>query len=354
MKVALVYDRVNKWGGAERVLLALHKIFPEAPLYTSVHNKEKASWSKVFDVKTSFLQNFPFAKTSHELYASLMPLAFESFNFDEFDLVISVTSEAAKGIITKPKTLHISYVLTPTRYLWSGYKDYFRNELTRFLSGFLISYLRKWDLVASKRPDKIIAISQTVRKRIKKYYKESASIIFPPVLQLKTKGVNKKTKGEYYLVVSRLVYYKRIDLAIKAFNKLGLRLKIVGSGGEEENLKALAEDNIEFLGNLTDEKLSFYYKNCTGLIFPGREDFGIVMVEAQSFGKPVIAYKGGGALDIIKQGVTGEFFSLQTEESLIGALKKSLNKRYNSKLCVENAKRFSYDNFKEQLSEQVK
>ena len=354
MKVALVYDRVNKWGGAERVMLALHKIFPDAPLYTSVHNKEKASWSSVFDVRTSFVQNLPFAKSSHELYASLMPMAFESFNFDQYDLVISVTSEAAKGIITKPNTFHISYVLTPTRYLWSGYKDYFRNEITKFLSTYPILYLRKWDLIASCRPDKLIAISEDVKKRIKKYYKRDSQIIFPPILPFKEKIITKKNKEEFYLVVSRLVYYKRIDLAIKTFNKLGFKLKIVGVGGEEESLKAIAKENIEFLGNLTDDKLSFYYKNCTALIFPGKEDFGLVMAEAQSFGKPVIAYKKGGALDIIKNGVTGEFFDKQTEESLTGALKKSLNKSYNSKLCMENAKRFSYANFKKQILREIK
>src|SRR3989338_3078897 len=141
MKVALVYDRVNKWGGAERVLLALHKIFPDAPLYTSVYNKDNASWAKVFKIKTSFLQKFPFASQNHEFYASLMPLAFESFSFDEYDLVISVTSEAAKGIITKPGTTHICYCLTPTRYLWSGYDEYFKNSFLRFISKPIISYL---------------------------------------------------------------------------------------------------------------------------------------------------------------------------------------------------------------------
>src|SRR3990167_8750422 len=155
MKVALVYDRVNKWGGAERVLLALHKIFPDAPLYTSVYDERKAAWEKVFRVKTSFLQNFPFASENHEYYALLMPLAFESFSFDEYDLVISVTSEAAKGIITKPGTRHICYCLTPTRYLWSGYDEYFKNSFFRFISKPIILYLRLWDKKAAKRPDVI-------------------------------------------------------------------------------------------------------------------------------------------------------------------------------------------------------
>src|ERR1035437_5789981 len=182
MKVALVYDRVNKWGGAERVLLAFHKILPQADLYTSVYNKEKASWAKVFNVKTSFLQNFPFAKSSHQLFATLMPVAFESLNFDGYDLVISVTSESAKGIITKPGTLHICYCLTPNRYLWSSYNDYFKNRLLRFFSKPAVLYLRTWDKIASQRPDEYIAISTAVKNRIKKYYERDSVIIYPPLM----------------------------------------------------------------------------------------------------------------------------------------------------------------------------
>jgi glycosyltransferase involved in cell wall biosynthesis len=352
MKVALVYDRVNKWGGAERVLLSLHKIFPDAPLFTSVYNKDSAPWAKVFDVKTSFLQNFPFAKSSHELYALFMPLAFESFDFSNYDLVISVTSEAAKGIITKPSTLHISYLLTPTRYLWSGYETYFKNNLFRLFSRPFISYLRSWDRIAAQRPDKIVAISTAVAERVKKYYKRDSEIIFPPLEKLND-GKTTET-SDYFLVVSRLVYYKRIDIAVKAFNKLNLPLKIIGKGNEEVSLKKLANSNIEFLGNLTDEKLSFYYKNSKALIFPGVEDFGLVMAEAQSFGKPVIAFKGGGALDIIRKGATGEFFETQTPESLIKVLEKFESTSYNSNLCRENALRFSFENFKSKFLEVIK
>jgi len=186
MKVALVYDRLNKWGGAERVLLTLHKMFPEAPLYTSVYDKKKTPWALRFNsgqakIKTSFLQRFPFA-THHELFAILMPIAFESFTFDEFDLVISVTSEAAKGIITKPHTKHICYCLTPTRYLWSGYEDYFKNDLLRFFSRPAVVYLRFWDKIAAQRPDKFIAISKEVQGRIKKYYGRESEVVYPPLM----------------------------------------------------------------------------------------------------------------------------------------------------------------------------
>jgi len=348
MKVALVYDRVNKWGGAERVLLALRKIFPGAPLFTSVYNKEKASWAKVFDIKTSFLQKFPKASTSHELYAALMPLAFESFNFDEYDLVISVTSEAAKGIITKPYTRHICYCLTPTRYLWSGYNDYFKNPLLKFLSKPVVSYLRDWDKIAAQRPDEYIAISTEVQDRIKKYYGRESEIIYPPLMMNDAK--KEEATGDYFLVVSRLTnFYKRVDIAIKACNELKLPLKIVGSGLDKKNLMKIAGPTVEFLGNLTDDQLSVYYKKCRALIFPAREDFGLVMIEAQAFGRPVIAFRAGGALDIVKEGVTGEFFDEQIQSSLKGVLKSFNQKRYNTRLCRENSEKFSFVEFQKAL-----
>jgi glycosyltransferase involved in cell wall biosynthesis len=349
MKVALVYDRVNKWGGAERVLLALHKMFPDAPLFTSVYNNKKASWAKVFDIKTSFLQAFPQAKTSHELYAGLMPMAFENFTFDDYDLVISVTSEAAKGIITKPKTLHVCYCLTPTRYLWSGYSDYFKGALFKLLTKPMVSYLRGWDKIAAQRPDKYIAISTEVKKRIKMYYGRDSEIIFPP-LMMNAKNQNEEATGDYFLVVSRLTnFYKRVDIAIKACNELKLPLKIVGSGMDSKKLKKMSGPTVEFLGNLTDEELGDYYKKCKALIFPGLEDFGLTMVEAGAFGRPVIAFRAGGALDIIKEGVTGEFFNEQTASSLKQVLKSFSHTRYNTKLCRENAERFSVAGFEKGL-----
>jgi glycosyltransferase involved in cell wall biosynthesis len=345
MKVALVYDRVNKWGGAERVLLALHKMFPDAVLFTSVYNEKTAAWAKVFEIKTSFLQNFPKSKTAHELYAGLMPMAFESFTFDEYDLVISVTSEAAKGIITKPKTLHICYCLTPTRYLWSGYKDYFKNSLFRILTKPVVSYLRSWDKITAFRPDAYIAISTEVKNRIKKYYGRDSQVIFPP-LMIEVGNQKEETTGDYFLVVSRLTnFYKRVDIAIKACSELGLPLKIVGTGMDSKKLKAMAGPMVEFLGNLPDEELRVYYKKCRALIFPGLEDFGLTMVEAGAYGRPVIAFRGGGALDIVKEGVTGEFFNEPTVSSLKQVLKSFDHTRYNTKLCRENSERFSFAGF---------
>lgn len=347
MKVAIVYDRINKWGGAERLLLALQKIFPSADLFTSVYNPEKTPWAKSFKkIKTSFLQTFPFAPSLHEFYASFMPLAFENFNFDSYDLVISVTSEAAKGIITKPGTKHICFCLTPNRYLWSGYETYFQNSLLRNISKPVVAYLRLWDKIAAQRPDSYFAVSQEVKKRIKKYYTRDSKILYPPLI---LKGNNVKANpGKYFLIVSRLVPYKRIDLAIRACNKLNLPLKIVGVGSQKTYLKMISKRNIEFLGFVSDFKLQSLYANCKALIFPGIEDFGTVMVEAQSFGKPVIAFKKGGALEIIKED-TGEFFNEQTVESLSNLLENWDDKRYNTSLCIENSKRFSYDNFKSEF-----
>lgn len=336
------------------MLLALHKIFPNADLYTSVYNPEKAPWAKVFNVKTSFLQNFPLAKSSHQLYATLMPIVFESLNFDGYDLVISVTSESAKGVITKPETLHICYCLTPNRYLWSSYDDYFRNPLLRFISKPAVSYLRMWDKISSQRPDKFIAISTAVKDRIKKYYGRDSEVIYPP-LQFPINNQKSTIKNQnmgYFLVVSRLerISYKKIDVAIEACSKLKLPLKIVGTGSGEKKLRKIAGPTVEFLGQLTDEKLSYYYKNCRALLFPGIEDFGLVMVEAQAFGKPVIAFRGGGALDIVKEGLTGEFFDRQTSEALEKVLVKFKDSGYNSKLCRENAQRFSFEKFEEELT----
>lgn len=361
MKVALVYDRVNKWGGAERVLLALHKIFPDAPLYTSVHNPHTASWASIFRVKPSFLQNIRLARSNHEKLALLMPSVFESFSFDKYDLVISVTSESAKGIITKPGTKHICYCLTPTRYLWSGYDSYFSNKSLRLLSKPAVAYLRSWDKHAARRPDTMVAISKEVQERIKKYYGRESMVIYPPVEigtsgQVVGKNTNKNS-GKYYLIVSRLskfTKYKRIDLAIEACNELSLPLVIVGSGNWKEELQQMAGPTITFAGQVNDQELEKYYKNSKALIFPGVEDFGLTVVEAQGFGKPVIAFRGGGALETIKEGKTGYFFDEQTKTSLVAALKNFDKMSFDPEECINHADKFSFNEFKSSFQKLVK
>ncbi|MEK7112171.1 MAG: glycosyltransferase [Patescibacteria group bacterium] len=362
MKIALVYDRVNKWGGAERVLLALHEIFPDAPLFTAVYSSEKAKWAKIFPkVIPSFLQKIRFTNTNHEFLGAFTPLAFESFDFDGYDMVISVTSEAAKGIITKPGTLHICYCLTPTRYLWSAHDLYFKNPPSKFkffpffwhISRPLVRYLKNWDKVAANRPDAMLAISNAVKERIKKYYGRDSEVIFPPVEVEKFTGELNK-RGNFFLLVGRLIPYKRVDLAVMAFNKLGLPLVVVGTGSEERKLKRMAKDNIKFVGELTDAKLADYYRRCTALIFPQEEDFGIVTLEAQAAGAPVIAYRAGGALDTIIEGKTGVFFDRQNVESLIAAVKKVRGMKFKPKDLLGNAQKFSKENFERNFIRFVK
>lgn len=363
MKVALVYDRVNKWGGAERVLLALHEIFPEAPLYTAVYSEKGAPWAAVFpEVIPSFLQRVPIINSRHELLGTFTPIAFESFDFDDFDVVISVTSEAAKGIITSSRTLHICYCLTPTRYLWSAHDFYFKNppSMFRFFPSFwnvsrpFVNYLRRWDKIASGRPDVMVAISTDVKDRIKKYYQREAVIIHPPVNVKHFSSKRKNKKKNFYLVVSRLIPYKRVDIAIKAFNKLRLPLYIVGTGSEEKKLKKMAKKNIKFLGELNDEKLRDYYQEAKAFVFPQEEDFGIVAVEAMAAGTPVIAYKKGGSLDTVLEGENGIFFENQDENSLLEAIKKLEKTGFDKKKMVKHAQRFSKKSFQEKIKKLVK
>jgi len=363
MKIALAYDRVNKIGGAERILTTLHEIWPDAPLFTSVYSKNKALWADGLNIKTSFIQKIPFAKDNHELFPYLMPYAFESFNLDEFDIVISITSAEAKGIITKPKTLHVCYCLTPSRYLWNDSFTYlngihcgiFTGVVKSLISSFCVK-LRLWDKIASERPDCYLAISCNVAKRIKKFYRKNSDVIYPPVDTKKfiPGFAEKNIKDNYYLIVSRLVVYKSIDIAINAFNKIGKKLIIIGIGKEEKYLKKIAGKNIEFITkNLTDEEVIRYYQNCQALIFPGEEDFGLTPIEAQSCGKPVIAYGSGGALESVKEGVTGEFFYPKTEKALIGKVNLFNPEKYKKEDCIKQAEKFSTDRFKKFFKQNI-
>ena len=350
MKIALVYDRVNKFGGAERVLQSLHQVFPQAPLYTAVYNPKTAPWANIFSIKPSFLNKFPLAKTHHELYPLLTTIAFESFDLNAFDVVISVTSAEAKSIITHPKTLHLCYCLTPTRYLWSHQQHYQKkpglglwSKLSKLVFSFTKPYLQKLDLVTSHRPDKFIAISKEVKNRIKKYYHRDSKVIYPPV---NTTQFQYKKPEDYYLLVSRLTSYKRVDLAIRTFNQLGEKLVIIGSGREMKNLKKLAKLNITFLGSVSDSKLKNYYSRCRALIMPQEEDFGLVSLEAQSSGKPVIAYGSGGAKDTIIEEKTGLLFKEPTVDSLMTAVKQFTSLNWNHKLIQAHAKEFDIKIFR--------
>ncbi len=346
------------------MLLALHEIWPDAPLFTALYDPDAAPWAKVFEIHPSFLQQFPFATSHHELYPWLTPLAFQSFNFDDYDVVLSVTSAEAKNLITKPHTLHICYCLTPTRYLWSGYEAYQMypsgGVLEKILQQSLAHFapmLRRWDTYASTRPDYYFAISGHVGKRVETYYHRPVEkIIYPPVAtDFFVPDLHRKnSQVPYYLLVSRLVGYKRIDIIIDAFNKLGWPLVVIGDGWARKQLESKARKNIRFVWeHLTDRELLGYYQDCRAFVFSGDEDFGIVAAEAQSCGKSVIAYKKSGISEIVKEGETGELFDAQSVDSCIKALMAGKNKVYDPLKCRANSVRFSKDRFKKEMRQAV-
>lgn len=365
-RIAFVYDRVNKWGGAERVLLALHDIWPDAPLYTAVYDPAGASWAGIFEVRPSFLQYLPFARSHHEFYPWLTTMAFESFSFDEFDVVVSITSAEAKSIITKPHTLHICYCLTPTRYLWSGYELYkqipgfglFDGVVSKLLN-FLTPTLRRWDRIASTRPDYYIAISAHVADRIKTYYQRNVvKVIYPPFNLRKFTEHDSIPKdvqpGDYFLVVSRLVPYKRIDIIIQVFNKLGWPLVVIGDGSDYGRLKRLACSNIRFIrSHLTDQELVGYYGSCRAVVIAADEDFGLTAVEAHMSGKPVIAYRQSGVAEIVEDQKTGLLFDPQSTDGLLSALRVFEKRRFDEEECQRRGELFNSERFNQEMRETV-
>lgn len=339
-RIALVYDRINKWGGAEQVLLALHEIFPQAPLYTAVYNPGTAPWASVFpQIFTSFLQHFPLAKTHHEIYPWLTPMAFESFNFDRYEAVISVTSADAKGIITKPSTFHLCYCLTPTRYLWSH----------PAVPWPVSTYLKSWDTQASARPDSYLAISSTVKKRIKSFYGADSQVVYPPVAVEKfliIKNLELKNKN-YFLWVGRLVYHKLPEEMVALFNKLQQPLVMVGSGALESRLRRLASPHVKIVGSATPDQLVSYYHGAKALITLHEEDFGLIYVEAQAAGKPVLALNRGGVKDIVIPSQTGILSASLTD--LAQSIINFDSYRFNPQLIVRNSMRFSKERFQKQF-----
>ncbi|MFZ2025163.1 MAG: glycosyltransferase [Microgenomates group bacterium] len=353
MKVALVYDRVNKIGGAERVLGTLHELFPNAPLYTAVYDPKGAPWARVFHVIPSFINRIPFARRHHEFFPWLTPLAFQSFDFSAFDLVISVTSAEAKNIHTPPPTVHLCYCLTPTRYLWSGFATYARDHaMLSFFFRLWAPVLKHWDLNAARRPDRYVAISNRVRQRIETYYMRKADcVIYPPVETSKFTKKKQTKKGTYYLFVSRLVPYKRADIVIAACNRLHLPLVVIGCGSEYQSLQKMASPSVQFITKyLTDSELLGYYQNCRAFLFAGDEDFGIVAAEAQSAGKPVIAYRESGVAEIVVDGKTGVLYDEQTPDGLMRAITKFETLGITESACRRQAEKFSVKRFKEEMT----
>ncbi|MCK5466715.1 glycosyltransferase [Candidatus Parcubacteria bacterium] len=410
-KIAIVHDFLTYFGGAERVLMSLHKTYPDAPIYTLLYDEKKMK--KYFPeakVKTSFLNKFPkFLRKRKKYLLPFMPTAAETFDLRDFDVVISSSSSFVKGIITKPKAVHISYCHTPTRFLWDWHYNYLaENKIKGIKKIFILPflhYLRMWDKSAAERVDYFIANSEHTAKRIGKFYGRGSEVIYPPtelevhkVHKVESQAVchsrpviryginsggnpveqadsnvnfnenrndNEKSpqfplrKGEqydnYFLIVSRLSPYKKIDIAIEAFNKLELPLVIIGEGEDKKRLEKIANKNIEFLGFQSEERLAQYYKNCYAFIFPGEDDFGITPIEAMSFGKPVLAYRKGGVLETIAEGETGEFFDDPIPEILADGVRRMKNNynKYNSEEIKKQAEKFSEERFREKMKDFV-
>jgi glycosyltransferase involved in cell wall biosynthesis len=354
MKIALVYDRINKFGGAERLLLSLHRLYPEAPVFTLVHEPKTSKWAEGIKVIPTFVNKIPFLRKKHEWLAPIAPLAFETHDLSEFEIIISLTSSDAKSVMTKPDQLHICYCLTPTRYFWSGEAQYRLDKKYKFLPDKVKDYFKRVDLATSGRPDEYLSISDEVKNRVKKYYNRVSRVIYPSIEQkFYSDSPFSLDNRDYYLIVSRLVPYKKVDLAISAFNKLKLPLIVIGSGGELQNLRKIAGPNIAFVGEVDDYRLIQYYAHAKAVIFPQEEDFGLVPIEAQASGTPVIAYAKGGALETVIHMETGYLFPEQTADSLIEAVKKFEKIVYSPDKCIHNASRFKPTSFAEQFSREV-
>ncbi len=363
-KVALAHDYLREYGGAERVLEVLHEIFPEAPLYTAYYNPDGLGGTlkrfKDWDIRTSWFQKFPFANRLLSPFRIFGPLMFESFDLSEYDLVISSSSAThlAKAVITKPETLHLSYIHTPPRFLY-GYVtsiNYKKHWWTRIGGEIINHFMRIYDFEVSQRPDILIANSKNIQKRIKKFYRRDSIVIYPPV-DLAEFHL-KKTKGNYFLALNRLVRGKGVDVIIEAANRLDILLKVAGTGPEMETLKKVSGKNVEFLGWVSDEERVKLLSNAKALIVAAEdEDFGITSIEAQAAGTPVIAPASGGFLETVIDGKTGLLYGgpgQVTAEALVEVLQKFSAKGgpssgWDPKECRKNAEKFSKERFKKEI-----
>ena len=374
MKIALVHDWLVRLGGAERVLIAFHKIFPKALIYTLFYDKEFVlRYLPKAKITTSFLQKIPNIKKLHPWLKILMPMAVESLDLSDFDLVISSSHEFSHGVLVKQAAKHICFYHSPSRILWDRSHDYIKDFKERDKGVVKISliklgqhFLRLWDWSASKRPDIVLANSNYVAERIKKYYGREAKVIYPPVEITVSESAHRTlpywlANKNYFLIVSQLYPHKKIDLAVEAFKHLpALNLVIIGDGPEKERLekKAAKSNNIKLLGFVSDEDLPLYYKGCLAYLICNEEDFGISPVEAMSFGKPVLAYKNGGAEETVLEGITGEFFERLEPDNLSEGVKliieKIKNNQFNSMAIKKHSEKFSFERFKKEIFDIIK
>src|SRR3989338_1352610 len=358
LKIAIVCDWLTVFAGGERVIYEMHQLFPRAYIYTNIYNKKKCPEFAKADVRQSWLRFIPGAKWAHRLFLPFMPLIFERLDLSDYDLVLSSSHSAAKGILTQPGTLHVTYCHSPMRYVWDhshSYQNQFRSFLPlQILYKPLLHRIRLWDRLAAERVDRYLTNSKYVAARIQKYYHRESELIAPPVDlsffvpdEIAERMSTKKKMA--YLAVGRLIPYKRFDLAVKACKKLKRPLHIVGEGPELGRLKKLAGKDVVFLGKISDEDLRKEYQKAKALVFPQLEDFGIVPLEAMACGTPVIAYGKGGALETVKENISGLFFDEQTEDSLVKAIQKFEKKKWDEEKISDSVSEFSSARFRSAL-----
>jgi len=351
LKVVLCHDWLTGMRGGERVLEVLCHGFPSASIYTLIHNRSAVSETiNGHDVRTSWLQRVPGVSKHYRGLLPFFPSAIERMRLPEVDLVISLSHCVAKGIRPVGRTRHLCYCFTPMRYAWTFYREYFGGSPVKAaVARPLLAALRAWDRRSSPRVDRFAAISNHVRKRIREFYGREADVVHPPVdLEKWTPGGD--GRGGFDLIVSALVPYKRIDLAVRAYNRLATPLKVVGVGSESGRLRAMASPNVEFLGWQPDARLLELYRGSRLLVFPGEEDFGIVPLEAQACGRPVVAYNRGGVLETVAEGRTGVFFDAQTEESLLDGVRRGASARWDAQVIRAHAEEFGEGRFVQGLA----
>lgn len=354
-KVAIVHDYLTQAGGAERVAATLHRLFPAALLYTSVYDpKSTLAYFDNVTVATSFLQRWPLSsQRMHKFALPLYPTAFEHFDLSSYDLVVSSSSSFAKGVITPPHTCHVCYCHTPARFAWRQHEYLSQSRRGRVMSLLLrnmLGRLRSWDIESAQRPDYYVANSYNVAQRIRKYYRRDVAAVIPPPIDTALYAPAPPSEvGSHFLIVSRLVGYKRIDLAVQACNQLGLPLRIVGVGPDLAGLKRIAGPTIQFLGRLSDAEVAAEFSRCKALIFPGEEDFGMTPLECMASGRPVVAFAAGGALETVVDGETGILFQAQTPECLATALQSVSAREWAPDALQKYAAQFGVDVFESRM-----
>ncbi|HEY3290810.1 MAG TPA: glycosyltransferase [Anaerolineae bacterium] len=350
MKVALLHDWLNQLGGAEDVLDVLHEMYPSAPIYTSIYDRKHmpAQWRE-WDIRSTWMDRLPGIFRRHQPYMPLFALAWAKLHVpSEYDLVLS--NKSAFCIGAKVSGKHICYCLTPTRFTFD-FNSYASREPIPALASVVLRamnvYLRNWEVNASRRVTRFIAISKEVQQRIKRYYDRESDIIYPPV-QVESFNVS-QSSDDYFLIVSRLLPYKRIDLAVQAFNQTGQPLVVAGDGRDRLRLQQMASSNVKLMGRVDDATLRSLLERCRGFIFPGLEDFGIAPINAMACGKPVIAFAGGGALDTVIDGITGVLFDRQSVPALVEALGRFAEHKFSPDAIRAHAEKFSVARFSKEI-----